>query len=248
MATWKLDRDQLKEVVGAFPPSDEDMRAFGFFMVQQIDDRFESAGASGGESWPPKKSWSWGVNDGRAILTGPSARLRESFDSRVEGGTVIVWSDDPKSAVHQQGTEKYGGPIPTIRPKKAKALFIPLNDHAARSIRMTGPPAALIRAGGKMEAMPEPTDPKGKPVVRARRRHIPGGFETYEPLVKGRLQNGRLQKWDSTVGKYVDGIPDFIFLSKSDIPPRPMLPNGTAEKQAQLEFIRDMTGPGRGIV
>ncbi len=248
MATWKLDQDQMKEVVGAFPPSEEDKRALGFFLVQQIDDRFDTAGQSGGEAWPPKQIWAWGVNDGRALLTGPSARLRESFNSRVDGETIIVWSDDPKSAVHQLGTTKYGGPIPTIRPKRAKALFIPLNDHAARSIRMTGPPAARILAGGKMEAMPEPTDPLATPVARARRRQVQGGFETYEPLVKGRLKNGRLQKWDSTIGKYVDGTPDFIFLSKSDIPQRPMLPNGADERRAQLEFIREITGPGRGIV
>lgn len=248
MATWTLDRDQIDKVVGAFPPSDEDMRAFGFFLVQQIDDRFESAGGSGGVQWKPKAINSWGVNDGRAILTGPSARLRESFQSRVDNGKVIVWSDDPKSAIHQQGTQKYGGPIPTIRPKKAKALFIPLNDHAARSIRMTGPKAAIIKAGGKMGAMPEPTDPMASPVVRARRRQTQGGFETYEPLVKGQLKDGKLMRWDSTQGKYVDGIPDFIFLSKSDIPPRPMLPTGAAERMAQLDFISDITGPGRGLV
>lgn len=248
MATWRLDQEQMEKTVGAFPPSEEDKRAFGFFLVQQIDDRFESAGSSGGDAWPPKAIWSWGVNDGRALLTGPSARLRESFSSRVDANEIIVWSDDPKSAVHQLGTTKYGGPIPTIKPKRAKALFIPLNDHAARSIRMTGKPAARILAGGKMEAMPEPTPPEGKPVARARRRHIPGGFETYEPLVKGRLKNGQLEKWDSTIGKYIPGTPDFIFLSKSDIPPRPMLPNGSAEQQAQLAFIQDITGPGRGIV
>lgn len=151
----------------------ERLEAIGVFLVQQVKKRFATRGLSGGVSWPKKAR-----NDGRAILTGRTGALLNSFFSVIVGrNAVAVASSTPYAKVHQLGTIGKGGKLPTIRPRRAKALWIPMNDRAARF----GPGAPGLR--------------KGK---------------------------------------------DFFFARKVDIPPRPMLPDGSDEKKAQVEFVRDL--------
>jgi len=107
--------------------------SLGVFMEQQVKRRFSSQGVSGGKRWQPKR-----INDGRAILTGRTGALLNSFFSvslfRPSTGTseIAVGSAVSYAHVHQLGTIGKGGVLPSIFPKRAKALWIPLNDKAAR--------------------------------------------------------------------------------------------------------------------
>lgn len=214
------------------------LEAMAVFMTQQVKDRFRTGGASGGTAWVNKKARAWGHNDGRAILTGKRAELLESFQGYGTDEQAVTYSDDPKSLVHQVGTVGAGGKLPTIRPKRAKALFIPLTDRAIESTRLDGPRAAWVRAkGGDDSGSQLPI--RAAVSYRGYKAGKTLGTMVFTPLVKGRLKNGKLQRWDARIGEYVDGVPDFIFLSKSDIPPRPMLPVGEQERAAQVRFYLD---------
>lgn len=223
---------EIRRLIQRYRATPGVLEAVAFFMVQQTRDRFRTGGASGGTAWVPKKARSWGFDDGRALLTGKTARLLDSYQGYGTDARAVLFSDDPKSKLHQLGTVGAGGVLPTIRPRKAKALFIPLTDRAQDSDRLTGPPAAWVRSkGGDRSGSEAP--------LRAAVRQTRSGGLVYSPLVKGRLKDGRLQKWDQRRGEYVDGVPDFIFLSKADIPPRPMLPTGADERTAQVQFFLD---------
>ena len=110
------------------------LAAIGLFLEQQVKRRFATQGLSGGVSWPQKK-----IQDGRAILTGRTGFLLNSFFVIQQRGVnspnrhrVQVGSVARYARVHQLGTRGKGGKLPTIVPKRAKALWIPLNDKAAR--------------------------------------------------------------------------------------------------------------------
>jgi phage gpG-like protein len=62
--------------------------------------------------------------------------LLDSITSGVDEDGPWVGSDFIGAAVHQFGTKGKGGKLPTIVPKQAKALFIPLTPLAARSSRV----------------------------------------------------------------------------------------------------------------
>src|SRR5688500_2545963 len=111
------------------------MEVVAFFMVQQVRDRFRTSGQSGGTSWVQKKAKGWGHDDGRKPLTGPTSNLLDSYQGYGTADRAVAYSDDPKSLVNQLGTVGAGGTLPTIRPKRAKALFIPITDRARDSER-----------------------------------------------------------------------------------------------------------------
>lgn len=112
------------------PVTDETVAGVGTLLTQQVKERFKTQGKSGNVVWPSKK-----ISDGRSILTGRSAGLLNSFMYVREGRTrVSVLSSLPYAKVHQLGTWGKGGQLPTIRPVRAKMLFIPLNDRAASSV------------------------------------------------------------------------------------------------------------------
>ncbi len=236
MATLHIFPDPkfIEDFIASITPSRAKTEALGVFLVQQIRRRFQTAGASGNANWPPKWTSAVGAPDGRAILTGPSGRLLESWQSYGEDNSAVAFSDVFYAQLQQNGGK--------IVAKKAKALFIPLTDRAQSSQRIAGQQAAHYRADvGKFERagasmLPLRVATRGKKVSR-------GGVKYFAPLVKGRLKDGRLQKWDDDLGEYVDGIPDFIFLAKVEVKARPMLPDSAAEQTEQGEFIADMLNP-----
>lgn len=246
-----LSQDALKEALGPMTPTEDEMRALGVLLEGQVDDRFRTGGLSGSANWPPRRLDQMGGGSGRALMTGRSAALRESFKSDVDiqdnKFSVSVYSDVPYAGVHQQGTTKYGGPIPTIKPKTAKALFIPITDRAAASERVVGIPAAHLRRLHGRAARYDPlrVATRGRRITlkQTERRGglIEGEDRPFAALKRGRIKDGRLEVYNERRKKFETGIPDFIFLSQVDIPPRPMLPDGQAEKDVQLDFLKSIT-------
>jgi hypothetical protein len=145
-------------------------------------------------------------------------------------GRAVVANSLFYTFVNEVGTKGKGGELPTIRPVKAKALFIPITERAHREHKANEDAAVQITSSGFKKAKAIP--------------HYLSRILGFSPLIKGRLLNGKLQKWDAINEKYVDGIPDFIFLQKVDIPPRPQLPTSDNELEAQVDKWVDLTlGP-----
>lgn len=117
----------------------------GVFMEQQVKARFQTQGLSGGVRWARKR-----IDDGRAILTGRTAALLNSFfhvslfKPSTKTSEITVGSAVKYAKVHQLGTRGKGGILPTIVPKRAKALWIPLNDRAARLGSRSGNPSLVV--------------------------------------------------------------------------------------------------------
>lgn len=236
---YRIPDSQIRKVIDRCRPSDPVMEATAFYMVQLTHDRFLTQGQSGGVAWLGKRAKSWGHDDGRAILTGPSGELLGSFQGYGQDGQAVCFSDAPHSYIQQVGTVGKGGAAPTIVPKRAKALFIPITDRAVHSERLSGSQAATFRAshGGGHGS-------ENSIAVRVGVKHVgykPGnslGRMQFVPLVPGRLKDGKLQVRDNG-GAWVDGTPDFIFLKRVDIAPRPMLPSSDQERGKIVTFFAD---------
>lgn len=245
MWTLRPKRGEIPRIVKQYRVTQAKTTVLGIFLHQQVLDRFSTAGVSGGDPWPsPKWTTSIGSPDGRAILTGATGDLLHSFNGYGVGSKAIVDSVSPYAHVHQYGTTGKGGTLPTIRPKAAKALFIPLTDKAINSERLTGPAAALLKVGlrGGVRWAQSPIRAHGRSVGYKPGKSL--GMTVYEPLIRGRIKDGKLQGWDPILG-WTDKKPDFIFLKKVDIPPRRMLPKGEPEKLAQKRLIVSLFGPPR---
>lgn len=237
-----MAESQRERLADSWQPVNRKGEALGFFLLQQIAERFRTQGASSGTAWAPKKLKAWGYDDGRSILTGATARLKDSFQSIATATAVTVFSDVPYAATQQFGA--------TIKPKTAKALFIPITDRAITSQRLSGPAAAHVRfvyGHPRLNANAYRVATRGKkyssPLAKAFIAAGTAGGVVFSPLVRGRLNKGKLEKWDEKKGEYVQGVPDFIFLSKVTIKPRPMLPDSADEQAAQAEFIADLYQP-----
>ena len=232
----ELTRETKVRLARMFKPTMKTVKRMGLFLVQQVRERFQTAGKSGGVIWPEKVRKAWGADDGRAILTGQSAGLLGSFQWQgqvnSDGFEVSVFTPVPYAKVHQEGTQGKGGALPTIKPVKAKALFIPISERAMVTSRHEGGEAAYIRSGYGMA----PTTSPIRMATRGKKIEKGEGAGLFKPLKAGKLEDGRLWKRDR-YGDWVVGTPDFIFLSKVDIPPRPMLPNGRQEKSDQADMI-----------
>lgn len=245
---FRIPDKEIRKLIDRCRPTEPVMEATAFYMVQLTHDRFLTQGRSGGVPWVGKQVKKWGHDDGRAILTGATGELLGSFQGYgTDAGQAVCFSDAPHSRVHQLGTAGKGGTLPTIVPKRAKALFIPITDRAAHSERLSGSQAAAFRSGhGRGGHGSEDGSP-----VRAGVKHVgykPGkslGRIQFVPLVPGRLKDGRLQVRDGG-GEWVDGTPDFIFLRKVDIAPRPMLPSSDGERGKIVQFFADALLHGRG--
>lgn len=121
-----------------FRPSEEKMRVIASLVHRQIEDRFESEGASGGIPWPkPKWIESIGRPDGRKLLHGRTGHLRESYQESSDANTATVASDSVAAAMAQAGTVGKGGDLPDITPKHARVLFIPISERAMDSEPVT---------------------------------------------------------------------------------------------------------------
>lgn len=223
----RISAKELQKATGAIAPNRDEWREIGDFLIGQVRDRFRTQGRSGNVLWPEKQMKVWGHNDGRAILTGTSGDLLAEWQFKLIKNGIQLFNPVRYAHVHQEGTVGKGGTLPTIVPVTAKALFIPVTDRAKKSERLTGSDAMFVRRHGGMSKM--------RGAVRV---HPPSWPDT--GLRKGRLKDGALEVWDEKYGDYVQGTPDFFFLSKVDIPPRPMLPDSEKEKQAQLGFVYEL--------
>lgn len=236
-----LDPKQVRKLVAAYKPTARKMATLSVFLHQQVKTRFATGGQSGGKAWAGKWLKAVGADDGRAILTGPTGHLLMSFMglSGVSGGKAWaeVASDSVAAYTHQVGTRGKGGLMADIRAKKAKALFIPLTDKAAKSDRLAGPEATMFRQSNKLGESPAPLRVAVK-WIKNKAKKIPDIL--YSTLTKGRIKDGKLQKWSPKLEKYVEGKPDFIFLKRVSITARPMLPDSPAEKKAQDDFIVEL--------
>jgi phage gpG-like protein len=176
----------------------------GVLLQSQVLDRFAKQG-SPEQQWPEKKLKQWGYNDGRSILTGTTASLRRSFEIALEpdNNRVAIGSSLGYAWVQQHGKKN-------IQAVHAKAMFIPITDRAINSSK----PAA---------------DPRAFRMYKKARRVKGQIVESYHPLVPGKLINNKLHIKDDN-GDYIEGVPDFIFLSKVTVPPRPMLPDTKVEQ------------------
>ena len=106
--------DQIHRLAAAWKPTGDKLQAVGFFALQQVKERFKTQGASSGTPWPaPKRVKQWGADDGRSLLTGQTAHLRDSFQYMVQGNLIILFTDSPHARTHQFGA--------TIKAKTAKA-------------------------------------------------------------------------------------------------------------------------------
>ena len=137
-----IRKGEIDRLVNSFRATTPRMRRLGFYLHQQTKRRFLTAGASGGQRWAQKWLKGIGADDGRAILTGPTGFLLNSFTSEGRENEAELYSFAPYARTHQLGTQGKGGTLPDIRPRTAKALFIPISDRAMRSQRVEGGNAA----------------------------------------------------------------------------------------------------------
>lgn len=201
------NREMTALTPGAIP--DEAKRAVGVLLVQQVKERFATQGESGGERWP-RRNPLFSMGNDRAVLTGLTGELLESFRYEIDGNRIMVYSDSPYAHVHQLGTTGKGGVLEPIKPVKAKALWIPLTEKARKASL-----AMRIKRDGSSMA------------------------ETPFNLKRGRIYKGMIQVLDKRYKppRWKAGLPDFIFLSKVDVPPRRMLPTSDREQEAQMALI-----------
>lgn len=241
MFTIRLNPVDLNRLKRRMALTAHAMDVAGMHMAQQVEDRFETHGASGGVPWPVKRSAEWGHNDGRGILTGASGMLRKSFAGyAINAGEAVCASNCQYAEIHQVGTVGKGGLKPTIRPKNGgKALFIPITDKARNSTRMSGEKAD---SWGALTGARPFGKASGKPMrfgVTYHKTEFGNWAERYDGLVKGRLKDNKLERWNARKGAYETGTPDFIFLGKVDIAPRPMLPDSPAEVNEVLKVLTE---------
>lgn len=186
-------------------PNIKKLEAITSFAYTQVHDRFKSLGQSGGIKWD--ENWLGNNNNYQ--------KLWEFFDYYAKNNTTgIVYCWHPHADVQEYGTKGKGGLFQTIRPKKAKALFIPISDLAKKYA------FAAAHRSARMQ------------------RNLAGSWVMVKRLIKmtdlkkGRFGENGLEVWNETTEEYEPGIPDFIFLAKSDIKARPMLPTSLNEKEA----------------
>lgn len=226
----EIVQEIAQQIQDSLTPDIMDLRALGMLLVQQVKDRFRTHGRSGSVQW--RRKW---IEDGRELMIG-SGSLLDSWSYMItpygaDKYRITVYSSAPYAITHEFGTVGKGGSLPTIRPVKAKALFIPISDRAKASMRLTGKEAVFARGVyGK--------DPMPRPIHVATTGSKPSQYSGLgSPLKRGRIVKGAMEVWDEEEGEYKPGKPDFIFLKKVDIPPRPMLPTSHREQAVQRELI-----------
>jgi hypothetical protein len=228
-----ISQSEIIRLLAKWTPTPDRMSALGFYAHQQIRDRHATQGASGGAPWAPKAFKQLGYDDGRAILTGYTGKMLNLWHSYGEvgpngNGKATVANDAPYSFVMEKGTKGKGGTLPDIVPVRAKALFIPVTDRAIAYSR--------FKAGQSVRLRKTPTGYKTESMKNTGGRKVPGVL-TFGDLVRGRIKNNRFQKYDERQEKYVDGTPDYIFLTRVSIPARPQLPTSDKERDEQVRFF-----------
>lgn len=229
----QLPDSEIRKIVARHMPNEKRMVRVGRLLHQQVKERFETAGASGGTPWPER--WLSGLVAGKPLMGGTKGDLFKSFYYDGDADSAEVWSDDPHSLVHQLGTRGKNGTLPDIKPKHAKALFIPITDKAKNSKPMTKDEAAYLS-----QKHGDAYEEKMRAGIRYLKNRSMLATFTLMPLVKGRIKNGKLQKWDATTGQYVNGTPDFVLLKKVSLAKRQMLPDSDGEQKVQGETISEI--------
>lgn len=238
---YSINYGDIIRIFRRYRPDEKAMEPVAVKLHAMTMDRFATAGASGGVAWAPKKMKEWGHDDCRAILTGPSGLLLKAWGTDWSNNSGSTGNFMQYSLLQQVGTIGKGGLLPTIRPKNAKALFIPITDKAIHSNRLEGQEADFHRrmTGQLGWGQPENFSPMRFGVtIHGGKKGRPMALE-YTALIKGRLKDGRLQRWNNKLGTYEDGVPDFIFLQKVDVPPRPMLPTSPNERHDAVQVMLD---------
>ena len=118
-------------------PTQERMRQVAEFAQDQINQRFDTAGVSGGVLWPPSDFGTMGHAP-------PLAGLENSFVATAQEGEAKVASANFLTLVHHLGTEGKGGSLKTIVPVHAKALYIPLTTLGKESYEANKRAAPVI--------------------------------------------------------------------------------------------------------
>jgi len=226
-----LPPEQQRKIAADITLTQSHKRTLAMLLHTQVKQRFITLGTSGGTRWPDKFSTRMGVHTAKTQpLTGATGNLLKSFHAQPTFNGAEIESALPYAATHQTGA--------TIRPVKAKALFIPISDVAQTSQRLTGNIKFFQRGrrGATIEKVVA-----GFTYAKPRTNQA-GETQAYQQLKKGRLKDGRLQVWDARRAEYKDGTPDFIFLKKVTILPRPMLPDSPGEQDAQVEALDEIFG------
>lgn len=121
MVTATLPKSEIQQkIVNRVKANAEKMRKISDFMMEQVQERYRSAGSSGGTPWPAT-----------ATPRGhkpPLQNLEKTWSARNDENTATVASDSWIALVQHLGTQGKGGDLPTIVPKHAAKLFVPLTD------------------------------------------------------------------------------------------------------------------------
>lgn len=176
MIKLRIPNSSVRSLVKAFKPTQKKLEGLGVFIISQIRRRHASHGMSGGKYWKRKKR-----DDGRAVLTGRTGKLLDSWFTYStltdSGGRVVVANPVPFCHVHELGTKGKGGKLPTIVPRKAKALFIPLSSRAQTSVlgaaSISGRNIRVATRGRKTKAGGRTPLVYGKDFVLAKKVDIP---------------------------------------------------------------------------
>lgn len=110
------------------------MKQIAILLQEQTIDRIEQGGDDEITFAPLDFPRPTGETDNPLFSTG--IHLRDSITHGVDHDGPWVGSTFIGSAILQFGTKGKGGKLPTIVPKTAKALFIPLTTKAAKSVRV----------------------------------------------------------------------------------------------------------------
>lgn len=133
--------------------------AIAILLQEQTIDRIETGGDDEIRFSPLEFPRPSGDTDNPLFSTG--IHLRDSITHGVDPDGPWTGSTFIGSAVLQFGTKGKGGKLPTIVPKNAKALFIPLTMLAEKSVRVSN----MAGGGGIRKLRKTPARRKGKTVL-----------------------------------------------------------------------------------
>lgn len=146
-----LDHERFRAAVRKrIAPTEEKLQRIADFAKGQIDERFRTAGASGGTPWAPTIT--------PLGHKPPLAGLENSYTARVVNDEAQVVSYDFRTRQHHLGTVGKGGILPDIVPVKAKALYIPLTEvgkMAHEAMKSLSPVVRTVWAGVSSIDMPK---------------------------------------------------------------------------------------------
>ena len=115
-----IDRESLVRVINAHRPTPGRMEKIATHMQEQAFRRIDTRGASGGVPWP---EFRWPQTNPHRLDERESQA--QEWRTRSDDKTADVFNNYPFSLTHHFGA--------VIRPKRAKKLFVPLNQRAKQA-------------------------------------------------------------------------------------------------------------------